>query len=157
MREISFRAKDENNKWTYCDFDDPLNLVWCHYDKNLAHFTKQIIKNTLGQYTGCKDKNGTKIFEGDIVKYTRTNMQEPTMPFHGQDIISLHVISYDKEKCVFIDNHYILPEKVCFTYGLLNFYDERAEENIIEVVGNIYDDPDMITDVRVSLLRKGLL
>ena len=124
MREILFRGKRYNGEWIYDSetyirdgdgiwlSDDDLNVV-------------QVQEDTVGQYRGMKDKNGEKIFEGDIVKYS-TTCEIFTVAWHGS--FAEFVIS-ELQK----------PNKA--TRGSKNMY---LVNRYCEVIGNIYDNPELL-------------
>ena len=124
MREILFRGKQPvTNEWVYGSLLTEINpfdkeLIMTHiYDKNC----NEILVNpeTVGEYAGLTDKNGVKIFEGDIA-----------IVFDGEYINEL--ISYDNEHGAFVIGNtslwYWLPD--------------------IEVIGNIYDNPELLEAVK---------
>lgn len=76
-----------------------------------------VLPETIGQYTGLKDKNGTKIFEGDVVLLK----------------------GYDEPYQVVFDESCFQAYSDSVRYAMDNFYDYE-----IEVIGNIYDNPELL-------------
>lgn len=126
MREILFRGKGTiNNEWIYGDLLYYADTAQIWQDSEFGKYTASVIPETLGQFTGLTDKNGVKIFEGDIVEYT-TKLSRNT-----EEIVNVYEIKYSKEQARFIAS---LPngvfDPVAMRYG--------------KVIGNIYDNPELI-------------
>ncbi len=76
MREIKFRGKRNDGKgWCFGNVqapfptdDNPTYNLWFMNDTN--HIQREVIPETVGQFTGVTDKNGREIYEGDIIKHT---------------------------------------------------------------------------------------
>ena len=125
MREIKFRAWDKLTKEIVnvkrLDlFNGKVGLGWNEYDGVTWRDIKDL---ELMQYTGLKDKNGREIYEGDIVKGAGKN---PTI------YIVKWLDSYGG--FAFIDKEKAIP---AFEF-LINF---------CEVIGNIYENPELLKGV----------
>ncbi len=123
MREILFRGKF-GNEWKYGFLSiEPKGLVIKEPYKNESSNVWHIDADTVGQYTGMKDKNGKRIFEGDIIDFSDRS-----------DSDGYGVVKYDANETEFgieYDNIYESLGK--------HYYPED-----IEVVGNIYDNPELL-------------
>lgn len=141
MKEILFRAKainrepDRECRTDYKNGDWVYGFVTTMYDDRFPNLPAEM-KNTdgvsgidvdyktIGEYTGLTDKNGTMIFEGDIIK-KRT--------WHG------------------IKNLPVTFSFGCFHCGFgggssTATHPYTLDDKQIEVVGNIYDNPDLIKE-----------
>ena len=121
MREILFRGKVKNtNEWKYGDLRHwTKKSVGIHHQE--LHTTLRVIPETVGQFTGLTDKNGTKIWEGDIVKKG----------------FELFVVKWNAEQCRFD----LYTNKNNIQSGLNVF-----SQKYFEIIGNITDNPELLGD-----------
>lgn len=69
MREILFKAKRwSDGKWVYGDLNHLQDSVIIHWYNNGCRVADEVDPSTVCQYTGLTDKNGKKIFDGDVVR-----------------------------------------------------------------------------------------
>lgn len=122
MREILFRGKRvDNGEWAYGSY---VHIV--QYKGSTDYIADEepdqyvVIPETVGQYTWLTDKNGVKIFEGDIIHGNLGNFV-----VRWSDNISGFVTG-EKERT-----------HPCMNCGAMKRY---------EVIGNIYDNPELMED-----------
>ena len=131
MREILFRGKTSYGEWVEgfmylqhfpLEFRDDF-YIRC-YDTDYL-----VIPETVGQFTGLTDKNGKRIFEGDICKFKRFN------DVHiGKVVFNVTTASF-----------------IMWYQPIVGAYGEKATQKMllsvcdnIEVVGNIHGNPELM-------------
>lgn len=132
-REILFRGINFQKEWIYGDLihsyaKDDVAIVYYKEGRKTPTFDA-VFSESVGQYTGLKDKNGKEIFEGDIVKgvsHKSDSCISELIPF---DVIG--VVGYHKE------------------YQTLEVRTRQASLHIEvaikgEVIGNIHDNPELM-------------
>lgn len=119
-REIKFRGKSINSgKWVYAILHG-FGMDW---------FDECVIESSIGQFTGLHDKNGKEIYEGDILRI-----------YDGKEYFNI-IVKWSKEAMAFMacycdDNQFPLS---WFSNLLSNQYE-------IEVIGNIYDNKELLEE-----------
>ena len=131
MREILFRGKrTDNGEWVegyyykakYCRTDDELcdYITVPHpkeYNEPSSHYI--VDPDTVGQYTGLKDKNGKKIFEGDTVWF-----------------------GDEKERgVVYFDNS---CSRFAVRFDTFDAAFDHLYSNELEIIGNVHDNPELM-------------
>ena len=133
MREILFRGKRvDNGEWIQGDIVQfPVHGVVRIVEQEPSYKDAEVDSDTVGQYTGLTDKNGKKIFEGDIIHL------EYSQVFFGGVYFGEYTaeVSY-KEGCFITDGTNNGDEIETPLSGFDN--DE------VEIIGNIHDNPELL-------------
>lgn len=129
MREIKFRAWDkEHKRWTNYSIADDLPRF---YDKHTGCWKtdKKGKRFILCQYTGLKDFNGKEIYEGDIVREFG-NDYTPVFTKGIYMALNIEQFKYQEEHRQFSTQFNVVWKNGC------------------EILGNIYENPELVTDER---------
>ena len=122
MRTIKFRGKSIlTDEWFYGDLvhsADKKRTAILVNDKD-SYDECEVDPETVGQYTGVPDKNGTKIFEGDIVEILTENEE-------------IGVVEYD-------DGGFQIESD-----GFIVDFHTNINGTDLEVIGNIHDNPELL-------------
>lgn len=141
-REILFRGQHRRkgekvkldgtpveSKWVYggiCQFNEDRSIIY----QTKPEFKKySVYTDTVGQYTGLTDRNGRKIFEGDIIKYVDK---------YGQEVLS-YIVEWSKDSCMFFLKCIGFDDRFDSNFDV--FY---GEPEPFEIIGNIHDNPELV-------------
>jgi len=126
-RDIEFRGKirddtgKNDGKWVfgYFYYDQAEDCGFhCHIWSKEGSFSDYVHEETVGEFTGLLDKNGVKIFEGDIL--------------HFKGIVNCLV--------AFVDGQFVIYNIRPFTALKIKMQDYGE----CEVIGNIHDNPELL-------------
>ena len=125
-RDILFRGVNFQKEWVYGDLihsyaNDDIAIVYYREGSKTPTFDA-VFPKSVGQYTGLKDKNGKKIFEGDILASKGYR----------------HIVSYNENLAGFCSVNVKYPEDLC------GINQQWINECSKVVIGNVIDNPELM-------------
>lgn len=125
MREILFRGIDiTTREWATGFYFEEAGSFIKERPSSISTPTHFVVQKTVGQYIGVRDKNGVRIFEGDIVK-TKTGRLCEVYWFSSPNMSGWDLRPVE------------LKNQAPTSYDLF-------KSDNLEVVGNIYDNPELL-------------
>ena len=135
MREILFRGKLlDNSEWAY-GFIVKMFGAYHIIDKDDENTAYEVIPETVGQYTGLKDKNGKRIWEGDILHIAKIadglgGYYQPPLDYHVNVVVKFDLCAW-------------MWETLCEDKRYISFPDAWCHYEC-EVIDNITDNPELM-------------
>jgi uncharacterized phage protein (TIGR01671 family) len=149
VREIEFRGKRiDTSEWVYGYY---VKYGFTGKEKHYivpgyasALYAIEVDPATVGQYTGLKDKAGTKIYEGDVLVWRREDIVLRGTPYQDKayrygDKLIVRWLKSGFTLTVTSNTHHE-PNIV----GNVNNYDFWNNQRFFEVIGNAHDNPDLL-------------
>lgn len=131
MREILFRGKrKDNGEWVYGNYAVTDNNGKQHFIFQNKAFEFEVDSETVGQYTGITDDNGRKIFEGDILDITN---DDPDYNYITKCYLDCETL------CVDVQGQDYDYTSIGFAIEIWEY-----ECDQVEIIGNIYDNPELL-------------
>ena len=149
MREIIFRGKRlDNGEWAEGFYISHLNA--CHYiipfrtggyeamdNSFYVHKWFEVDPSTIGQYTGLKDKNGKRIFDGDILHIAKIadalgGYYRPPLDYHVNVIVKWDLCAW-------------MWETLCEDKRYISFPDAWCLYEC-EIIGNAHDNQELLKE-----------
>lgn len=131
MREILFRGKrKDNGEWVYGNYAVTDNNEKQHFIFQNKAFEFEVVPETVGQYTGITDDNGKKIFEGDILGVTN---DDPDYDYITKVYLDCDTL------CVDVQGQDYDYTSIGFA---IEIWDDECDQ--VEIIGNIYDNPELL-------------
>ena len=132
MREILFRGK-HNDKWVFGSllYDEENNKAFIaeHFEDGAAYM-REVVTESVSEFTGLTDKNGKKVFEGDIGRYR----QKDGARRKGKPIICTGEVIYFENASFAVESK---DEEGCKYFDYFPITD-------FEVIGNMHDNPELL-------------
>ena len=140
-REIKFRAKNKSSgEWYVGELHLASKVPHIHPD---VLSSIPITPDTIGQYTGLKDKNGKEIYEGDIVEWLffYTICSSNGADGDREELLK-GVIEWRQGGFVFrvLENDF----ENAGWYSISDLHTETQTD--VKVIGNIHDNPELLTE-----------
>ena len=136
MREILFRGKNYDGEWIegyYVHQGKSHEIYYKDYQEFPSRF---VTPETVGQYTDLTDKNGKKIFEGDIVRTHYANAPKA---------VFVETVIFDGGKFCATSTNEGCKITAALWDGVPRLaIDKSVYMDEVEVIGNIHDDPDLL-------------
>ncbi len=135
MRDYKFRGKRiDNSEWHFGD------LFHAHEQTYIGKDCEdhRVKSTTVGQFTGLYDKNGREIYEGDILRIYGLSKTEKML-----EQPEIDVVNFDRGAFVFapsLKHRGLTLDKM--------FERHKAATMYLEVIGNIYETPELLEGVR---------
>lgn len=131
MREILFRGKLEDcDEWVYGAYIQKSNII---VDESGIDWA--VTPETVGQYTGLTDKNGKKIFEGDIIEQIRGK------DAYGKNLFVRFCINFSED---YLSYQAFANGLKGYSYAGISFAKFCWKNVNNKVIGNIHDNPELL-------------